>query len=115
MSHINGRVRRWVNDGNGEGSNNGGDEPDSGWSHGTARRGDWTRLNRYEATPPLSGMDDIGDTGSLGHTGPADDYDVTLRCRLDMAALRYLAERADLLGLEILEVRPAVAGGGHDG
>jgi hypothetical protein len=118
VSHINGRVRRWVNDGNGEGSNNGRDGPDSGWSHGTARRGDWTRLNRYEATPSLSGMDDIGetsDTGSLRHTGLADDYDVTLRCRLDMAALQYLAERADLLGLEIIEVRPSVAGGGHDG
>jgi hypothetical protein len=119
VSHINGRVRRWVNDGNSEGSNNGRDDPDSGWSHGTARRGDWTRLNRYEVTPPLSGVDGISgasDTSEAsGHTGLADDYDVTLRCRLDMAALRYLAERADLLGLEIIEVRPAVAGGGHDG
>jgi hypothetical protein len=48
-------------------------------------------------------------------TGPVDDYHVTLRCRLDIAALRYLAERADLLGLEIIDVRPAGAGGGHDG
>jgi hypothetical protein len=114
VSHINGRVRRWVNDGNGEGSNNGRDEPDSGWSHGTARRGDWTRLNRYEVIPPPSDVDAFVAAGPA-HTGFADDYHVTLRCRLDMAALRYLAERADLLGLEIIEVRPAVAGGGHDG
>jgi hypothetical protein len=110
VSHINGRVRRWVNDGNRDRSNDG------------TLRGDWARLNRYDANPPPpSGVDDP--LADLGHefvdeapirTGLADDYDVILRCRLDMAALRYLAERSDLLGLEIIEVRPAAAGGDDD-
>lgn len=99
-----------MNDGNGDGGRGGNGEPDSGWS----RRGDWTRLNRYEVIPPPSDVDAFVAAGPA-HTGFADDYHVTLRCRLDMAALRYLAERADLLGLEIIEVRPAVADGGHDG
>jgi hypothetical protein len=122
VSHINGRVRRWVNDGNRDGGNDG------------TLRGDWARLNRYDVNPPPpSGVDDPlaadgmlandGTFADLEHefsdvapirTGLADDYDVTLRCRLDMAALRYLAERSDLLGLEIIEVRPAVAGGDDD-
>ena len=122
MSHINGRVRRWVNDGNRDSSSDGTDEPESGWSRGTLR-GDWASLNRYDAgLPPPSGVDDtladiedeLAGEGPI-RTGLADDYDVTLRCRLDMAALRYLAERSDLLGLEIIEVRPAAAGGDdHD-
>jgi hypothetical protein len=117
VSHINGRVRRWVNDGygddSGDGSGDTSDEQDSGWSRRTARRGDWARLNRYELDRPPSGVDDMADLPV--DTGPVDDYHVTLRCRLDIAALRYLAERADLLGLEIIDVRPAGAGGGHDG
>jgi hypothetical protein len=119
VSHINGRVRRWVNDGNRDGSNDGTDEPGSGWP-GYTLRGDWASLNRYEPAPSgvddaLAGLEDeLADAGAIP-TGLADDYDVTLRCRLDMAALRYLAERSDLLGLEIIEVRPAAAGGDdHD-
>jgi hypothetical protein len=121
VSHINGRVRRWVNDGNRDGGNDGTDEPESGWSHCTLR-GDWATLNRYDANPPppsgvddtLADLDDEFTDEAPIRTGLADDYDVTLRCRLDLAALRYLAERSDLLGLEIIEVRPAVAGGDGD-
>ncbi len=121
VSHINGRVRRWVNDGNRDGGNDGSDEPESGWARGTLR-GDWARLNRYDANPPppsavddtLAGLEDEFIDEPPIRTGLADDYDVTLRCRLDMAALRYLAERSDLLGLEIIEVRPAAAGGDDD-
>jgi hypothetical protein len=116
VSHINGRVHRRVNDGN--------DYKRSGRSHRTARRGDWAVINdsppsrvaernRYDVT--IRGpVGDVFGTLLAGYDSRGASAHTVMRdLRLDAASLRRLVERARTLGLEVVDVRLAPAGGGR--